>query len=230
MVKIGDYIVAFVVKDSITNVTVEQAGIQVHSEPGVGSRGYSFPVKNYSADEKIFVQPYNIYAEDECLMLVSPAEGIIPGKPPNYFPEPLEQWEKGVILECSQGPPRNLGWTVHEDGSRTFNGWFLPGSMNEMWFQVELRKATEGVEIVASRSIRCMLLDSLGNWYMDSFGGGSVRLPISPNNREGFGKAGDVLVVGFQIAVGDSYSYNPNVVPTPQTARGKITGGTVGRY
>lgn len=227
MVYIGDKIVSFIVEGSVTNTTLEQAGLV--NEPIVGEKMVQFPTVGGG---EIGVRPYHTYVGDDGLIIDTQETPLFfPGKPPSYL-EPEEKWkDEGIPFEVSQGAAINRGWSTGPDGTVTFNGWWCPGNTNEWNLYIVLRRATEGITIECNTSaIRCVVMQQDGTVLLDAYRGGTVRLPIKPDDQTAFGKAGDTLWLWFRLSIGESISYNYSRPPTPATIHGLIKAWTVGRY
>lgn len=64
----------------------------------------------------------------------------------------------------------------------------------------------------------------------DMTGPGDVRLPISPTNTGGFGKAGSSLGVNANVSIGGYTSGDYTRLPVRQTKTGNVKAMTIGRY
>lgn len=110
----------------------------------------------------------------------------------------------------------------------SFLGWIIPGGENSTGASCVLQKATEGAANRSSGPIRCKFSYPTGEEELS--GQGDLRLPISPTNLEGDGKAGTPLSATASISISGEVNLDYTRIPTRKTSSGTVCAFTQGRY
>lgn len=123
-------------------------------------------------------------------------------------------------------PSKPSGCAYHDHLS--FLGWNIPGSTTTEGTSCVLEKATEGAANRSDDNIRCTFSYPTGSATLT--GAGDLRLPISPTNLNGDGKAGTPLSASAAISIASEVDMDYTRIPTRKTQSGIACAFSQGRY
>lgn len=112
----------------------------------------------------------------------------------------------------------------------SFDGWVIPGGEETVSTKrCDLTKATEGIRSNSDGGIVCKFFSPSGQ-IGQTVNSGDVRLPISPDTPNQYGKAGSILSASATISIPGSISSDYTRVPSRQQKSGTACIFTIGRY